>query len=142
MRPDKERPAENTCRIVKGLDAVWAHFCPSKPCLPLSSDGREYAGKGKLESAFKTGGRPSFCPVQRQVCPLHGDDQNGDQNDLGDYARKGIGHCAGKEKGEIEHRVLQSGHHKPDGAPHQTAGNHGGDQRGIHRPAPAGENMI
>ena len=39
MRPDKERPAENTCRIVKGLDAVWAHFCPSKPCLPLSSDG-------------------------------------------------------------------------------------------------------
>ena len=66
---------------------------------------REYAGKGKLESAFKTGGRPSFCPVQRQVCPLHGDDQNGDQNDLGDDARKGIGHCAGKEKGEIEHRV-------------------------------------
>ena len=40
MRPDKERPAENTCRIVKGLDAVWAHFCPSKPCLPLSSDGK------------------------------------------------------------------------------------------------------
>ena len=37
--PDKERPAENTCRIVKGLDAVWAHFCPSKPCLPLSIDG-------------------------------------------------------------------------------------------------------
>ena len=27
------------CRIVKGLDAVWAHFCPSKPCLPLSIDG-------------------------------------------------------------------------------------------------------
>ena len=39
MRPDKKRPAENTCRIVKGLDAVWAHFCPSKPCLPLSIDG-------------------------------------------------------------------------------------------------------
>ena len=39
MRPDKERPAENTYRIVKGLDAVWAHFCPSKPCLPLSFDG-------------------------------------------------------------------------------------------------------
>ena len=39
MCPDKERPAENTCRIVKGLDAVWAHFCPSKPCLPLSTDG-------------------------------------------------------------------------------------------------------
>ena len=28
------------CRIVKGLDAVWAHFCPSKPRLPLSTDGR------------------------------------------------------------------------------------------------------
>ena len=39
MRSDKKRPAENTCRIVKGLDAVWAHFCPSKPCLPLSIDG-------------------------------------------------------------------------------------------------------
>ena len=40
MCPDKNRPAENTCRIVKGLDAVWAHFCPSKPCLPLSIDGK------------------------------------------------------------------------------------------------------
>ena len=40
MCPDKKRPAENTCRIVKGLDAVWAHFCPPKPCLPLSSDGK------------------------------------------------------------------------------------------------------
>ncbi len=27
------------CRIIKGLDEVWAHFLPSKPCLPLSSDG-------------------------------------------------------------------------------------------------------
>ena len=41
MCPDKKRPAENTCRIVKGLDAVWAHFCPSKPCLLLSSDGKK-----------------------------------------------------------------------------------------------------
>ena len=39
MCPGKERPAGNTCRISKGLDAVWAHFCPSKPCLPLSTDG-------------------------------------------------------------------------------------------------------
>ena len=39
MRTDKERPEENTCCIVKGLDAVWAYFCPSKPCLPLSTDG-------------------------------------------------------------------------------------------------------
>ena len=42
MCPDKKRPAENTYRIVKGLDAVWAHFCPSKPCLPLSIDGTEH----------------------------------------------------------------------------------------------------
>ena len=40
MGPDKKRPTENTCRIVKGLDAVWAHFCPPKPCLPLSIDGK------------------------------------------------------------------------------------------------------
>lgn len=39
MCPDKKRPTENTCCIVKGLDAVWAHFCPSKPYLPLSIDG-------------------------------------------------------------------------------------------------------
>ena len=39
MCPDKKRPAGNTCRIAKGFDAVWAHFCPSKPCLPLSTDG-------------------------------------------------------------------------------------------------------
>ena len=39
MCPDKKKPTENTCCIVKGLDAVWAHFCPSKPCLPLSIDG-------------------------------------------------------------------------------------------------------
>ena len=39
MSRQEKRPAENTCRIVKGLDAVWAHFCPSKPCLPLSIDG-------------------------------------------------------------------------------------------------------
>ena len=29
------------CRIVKGLDDVWAHFCPSKPCLPLLTDGKD-----------------------------------------------------------------------------------------------------
>ena len=41
MCPDEKRPAENTCRIVKGLDAVWTHFCPPKPCLPLSIDGKK-----------------------------------------------------------------------------------------------------
>ena len=40
MCPDKESPAGNTCRISKEHDAVWAHFCPSKPCLPLSADGK------------------------------------------------------------------------------------------------------
>ena len=42
MRPDKERPAGNTCRISKGHNAVWAHFCPSKPCLPLLIDGNGF----------------------------------------------------------------------------------------------------
>ena len=35
------------CRIVKGLDAVWAHFCPSKPCLPSSIDGKRKNKSGK-----------------------------------------------------------------------------------------------
>ncbi len=24
--------------MAKGFDEAWAHFCPSKPCLPLSID--------------------------------------------------------------------------------------------------------
>ena len=39
MCPGKEGPAGNTCRISKGRDAAWAHFCPAKPCLPLLTDG-------------------------------------------------------------------------------------------------------
>ena len=39
MCPGKEGPAGNTCRISKGRDAAWAHFCPAKPCLSLSTDG-------------------------------------------------------------------------------------------------------
>lgn len=39
MCPDKESFAENTCRIVKKLDEVWGHFCPSKPYLLLLVDG-------------------------------------------------------------------------------------------------------
>ena len=41
MWPDDEKAAENTCCIVKDFEEVWAHFCPSKPCLPLSIDGME-----------------------------------------------------------------------------------------------------
>ena len=55
MCPDKERPAGNTCRISKGLDAVWAYFCPSKPCLPLSTDGMKESNQKK--SAAIEGGR-------------------------------------------------------------------------------------
>ena len=58
MCPDKKRPAENTCRIVKGLDAVWAHFCPSKPCLPLSIDGMEQYSTLPAE----------FHPLSAQLC--------------------------------------------------------------------------
>ena len=53
MCPDKKRPAENTCRIVKGLDVVWAHFCPSKPCLPLLIDGSiAFDNEGSYEVMF------------------------------------------------------------------------------------------
>ena len=38
MWPDDEKAAENTCCIVKDFEEVWAHFCPSKPCLPLLTD--------------------------------------------------------------------------------------------------------
>ena len=58
------------CRIVKGLDAVWAHFCPSKPCLPSSIDGivstEEQAGQKE-----QAGSGVSRClPVQkvRSLC--------------------------------------------------------------------------
>ena len=40
MQPDKESPAEHTFRMVKGIDAVWADFCPAIPCLPLFFDGK------------------------------------------------------------------------------------------------------
>ena len=73
MGPDKKRPAENTCRIVKGLDAVWAHFCPSKPCLPLSIDGRNtiailYHKSGSLSHLFAK--FPLLvCPGQKKKAP-------------------------------------------------------------------------
>ena len=57
MCPDKERPAGNTCRISKGLDAVWAYFCPSKPCLPLSTDGMKEA---KQKKSTAIGGRAIY----------------------------------------------------------------------------------
>ena len=42
MWPDDEKAAENTCRIVKGFEEVWTHFCPPKPCFPLSTDTTLY----------------------------------------------------------------------------------------------------
>ena len=57
MCPDKERPARNTCRISNGLDAVWAYFCPSKPCLPLSTDGMKEA---KQKKSTAIGGRAIY----------------------------------------------------------------------------------
>ena len=39
MWPDDEKAAENTCRIVKDFEEVWAHFCPPKPYSPVSIDG-------------------------------------------------------------------------------------------------------
>ena len=37
--PRQGKPRREYCRIAKGLDAVWGHFCPTKPCLPLLIDG-------------------------------------------------------------------------------------------------------
>ena len=68
MCPDKKRPAENTCRIVKGLDAVWAHFCPSKPCLPLSSDGSVSTNRLPLHPGF-------LCISEKCGCPLDGNEK-------------------------------------------------------------------
>ena len=71
MCPDKKRPAGNTCRIAKGLDAVWVHFCPSKPCLPLSTDGiiSEFHGFGKRGRVGRTGRSIDLLPDRgKQVC--------------------------------------------------------------------------
>ena len=53
---DKERHAENTVRISKCLDTVWTHFCPAKPCIPLSTDGNEniYEQKRKECIAYES----------------------------------------------------------------------------------------
>ena len=34
-----KKRAAGMWRIAKELDAVWTYFCPSKPCLSLSTDG-------------------------------------------------------------------------------------------------------
>ena len=67
MCPDKKRPAENTCRIVKGLDAVWAHFCPSKPCLPLSIDGEIHRIKYPIYCTAFLGAAQGAC--RRKTAP-------------------------------------------------------------------------
>ena len=38
MLADKEKSAENTLCILKGFDAVWGHFRPAEPRVPLSID--------------------------------------------------------------------------------------------------------
>ena len=40
MRSGNEKPAGNTLCIVKGFEAAWAFFCPAKPCVSLSTDGK------------------------------------------------------------------------------------------------------
>ena len=71
MRTDEERPEENTCRIVKGLDAVWAYFCPSKPCLPLLTDGM------CLDYNIFSAAFPLLLKVKRN---LHKSRKNGNQH--------------------------------------------------------------
>ena len=40
MRSGNEKPAGNTWCIGKGFEAAWAFFCPSKPYVSLSLDGK------------------------------------------------------------------------------------------------------
>ena len=40
MRSGNEKPAGNTLCIGKGFEAAWAFFCPSKPYVSLSIDGK------------------------------------------------------------------------------------------------------
>ena len=39
------KPLDHTCRMVKGLDAVWAYFCPSKPRSPSFIGGKKQVGQ-------------------------------------------------------------------------------------------------
>ena len=39
------KPLDHTCRMVEGLDAVWANFCPSKPRLPSFIGGKKQVGQ-------------------------------------------------------------------------------------------------
>ena len=70
MWPDDEKAAENTCCIVKGFEEVWAHFCPPKPYLPLSTDTNEY--KVNHIRAAENISRPEFFRAQgsRNYFPL------------------------------------------------------------------------
>ncbi len=69
MCPGKEGPAGNTCRISKGRDAAWAHFCPAKPYLPLSIDGTRCAAKERAASAALSHSISSFHRVNRFLSP-------------------------------------------------------------------------
>ena len=46
MRSGNEKPTGNTLCIAKGFEAAWMYFCPSKPCVSLSSDGLDQSWSG------------------------------------------------------------------------------------------------
>ena len=60
MGPDKERPAENTYRIVKGLDAVWPisarqnRVCPCQAIVTWEEEPKEAMGKIALKKHTDT----------------------------------------------------------------------------------------
>ncbi len=58
------------CRILKGLDAVWGHFCPSKPCLPLLIDGIFRTIKVLKIVNFNGAGHPSWVSRAHPSLPL------------------------------------------------------------------------
>ena len=80
--PRQGKARREYCRILKGLDAVWGHFCPSKPCLPLLIDGT------------KTITLPASIMQRRGKCGL--------PEDVDAEAQ-----CCGLSQNELIHQVLE-----------------------------------
>ena len=54
------KPLDHTCRMVKGLDAVWATFCPLKPRSPSFIGGKKQVGQPLPGNQKYSEGRPGY----------------------------------------------------------------------------------
>lgn len=54
------KPLDHTCRMVEGLDAVWANFCPSKPRLSSFIGGKKQVGQPLPGNQKYSEGRPGY----------------------------------------------------------------------------------